>query len=115
MDVICSPPTNWKISAGAVIFTQEDLEGILDNVFRVGIANHLRACVLFLCCSYLGKTRTDLKVFLPESEQYKNAEKEVLGLRICKMPDKRVACVNIFVVLHLSFQQTRWYFSSMQY
>lgn len=79
------------------------------------MANHLRACVLFLCCSYLGKTRTDLKVFFPESEQYKNAEKEVLGLQRCKMPDKWVACVNIFVVLHLSFQQTFWYFRSIQY
>lgn len=30
--------------------------------------------MMFFCSSYLGKTRTDLKVFLPESEQYKRVQ-----------------------------------------
>lgn len=31
--------------------------------------------VMFFCSSYLGKTRTDLKVFLPESEQCKEGRR----------------------------------------
>lgn len=64
VSVICSPlpPETPCRALLEWYFTQEDLEGITDFLL-VLLTTYL--CVVFFCSSYLGKTRTDLKVFLP--------------------------------------------------
>jgi len=72
--------------------------------------------MMFFCSSSLGKTRTDLKVVLPESEQYKRGQRRrFLACKDIKSQTSEWPMVTMFVVLHLSFEQTCCNFKNIQY